>query len=91
MKTIVLGVIGLVLLSFAFAPKTSKNQHDKGPDSKGSFNKRESVVYICTGPKSYAYHSHGRCAGLNNCSEEIYSVYYSDAINRGRRACKKCY
>jgi hypothetical protein len=91
MKTLLFGTLGLVLLSFVYQPNKSFNHPEKTSISTISEDKKESVVYICTGPKSYAYHSHSSCAGLNNCSTEIYPVYYSDAINRGRRACKKCY
>lgn len=91
MKTLVLGIIGLVLLSFTFIQNESRNQSAHEQISNFQQNKKEVVVYICKGPKAYAYHSHSRCSGLNNCSTDIYSVYYSDAVNMGRTACQKCY
>ena len=48
-------------------------------------------VYICTGPKSKAYHRTDRCSGLNRCSGDIVSVSLEKAKQMGRRACKKCY
>ena len=86
MKTLVLGIIGLVLLSFTFIQNESRNQPANAQISNFQQNKKEVVVYICKGPKAFAYHSHSRCSGLN-----IYSVYYSDAVNMGRTACQKCY
>ncbi len=93
MKKLVLGA--LVLLNLAFTRIHSNNKHkvdfDNHNQHSSSINKRDAVVYICNGPKAYAYHSHAGCSGLNNCSTQISAINLSDAINRGRRACQKCY
>lgn len=91
MKTLVLGIIGLVLVSFTFILKESNNQPARSQISKIQQNKKDAVVYICKGPKSYAYHSRSRCSGLNNCSTEIYEVNESEALSMRRTACQKCH
>lgn len=47
-------------------------------------------VYICTGPKSVAYHLSTRCRGLDRCSASIKMVSQQYAIDKGRRGCKLC-
>ena len=51
MKTLVLGIIGLVLLSFTFIQNESRNQLAHEQISDFQQNKKEVVVYICKGPK----------------------------------------
>jgi len=89
MKKIIIAATVLINLSFA----GSHSNYSKHPNQlkNTETNKRDAVVYICNGPKSYAYHSHARCSGLNNCSTQIYAINQSEAINRGRIACQKCY
>lgn len=49
------------------------------------------TVYICTGPKAYAYHRTRVCSGLNKCSSSVISVSDSKAKAMGRHRCNKCY
>ena len=51
----------------------------------------DTVVWICTGPKSECYHKHFGCRGLNSCSGEIKKVTISTAQQMHRRQCKICY
>jgi len=91
MKTLAIGLVGLILLSFTFLSTGKTNHLTNAQNSINQFSKKDATVYICNGPKSYAYHSHARCSGLNNCSTQIYAIYQSEALNRGRSACQKCY
>jgi hypothetical protein len=91
MKTLAIGLVGLVLLSFTFLPNGTNNHLNSAQNSINQSSKNDAVVFICKGPKSYAYHSRSRCSGLNNCSTEIHEVYESDAISMRRTACQKCY
>ena len=91
MKTLAIGLVGLVMLSFTFLPNGTTNNLNSAKNSIHQLSKKDAVVYICNGPKSYAYHSRSRCSGLNNCSTEIHEVYESDAISMRRTACQKCY
>jgi len=50
-----------------------------------------SVVYICTGPMSTAYHKTDDCKGLTYCSEEIVAVSKGKAIDMGRHPCYYCH
>ena len=50
----------------------------------------QTYVYICTGPKSVAYHKVSSCKGLNNCSTSVKKVTLTDAKKMGRRPCKVC-
>jgi len=89
MKKIIIATTVLINLSFAGSHSNHLKQHNHLESIE--IKKRDAVVYICNGPKSYAYHSHARCSGLNNCSTQIYAIYQSEALNRGRSACQKCY
>jgi len=91
MKTLAIGLVGLVLLSFTFLSNGTTNHLNSAQNSINQFSKKDATVYICNGPKSYAYHSHSRCSGLNNCSTQIYAINQSEALNIGRTACQKCY
>ena len=88
MKKIILSALVLICLSFTINYSNNSNELEKqNSDSR----QNESTVYICNGPKSYAYHSNGSCSGLNNCSTQIYAISLSEALNKGRRACQRCY
>jgi hypothetical protein len=51
-----------------------------------------SVVYICTGAYSYAYHSRSNCVGLNNCKGQInYTDEYSASSLYERVPCCRCW
>jgi hypothetical protein len=89
MKKIIIAATVLINLSFAGSHSNHSKQHNHTESIE--IKKRDAVVYICNGPKSYAYHSHARCSGLNNCSTQIYAINQSEAQNRGRRVCQKCY
>lgn len=75
-------VFAFVLL--AFSPHSAESR-------RGETN-HESYVWICMGPKAYAYHSRRSCSGLNRCSCEIKKVTLAEAkrLGRGKR-CGKCY
>jgi hypothetical protein len=88
MKALLIGLSIVLNLSFTVSNPTHQIN---GLSAVTRINKRDAVVYICNGPKSYAYHSHGRCSGLNNCSTQIYAISLSEALGKGRRACQKCY
>jgi hypothetical protein len=88
MKALLIGLSIVLNLSFTVSNPTHQIN---GLSAVTQINKRDAVVYICNGPKSYAYHSHDRCSGLNNCSTQIYAISLSEALGKGRRACQKCY
>ena len=88
MKALLIGLSIVLNLSFTVSNPTHQIN---GLIAVTQINKRDANVYICNGPKSYAYHSHGRCSGLNNCSTQIYAISLSEALGKGRRACQKCY
>lgn len=48
-------------------------------------------VYVCDSSTSVAYHDTKTCRGLNKCSHEIIYITKTDAIAKGKRACKICY
>ena len=75
-------ILGLALLSAFTAGATSK---------KKAVKETTQIVYVCTGPKAYVYHSTSDCSGLNRCSASVVSVSLSKAKVMGRRACRKCY
>ena len=91
MKTILFTTVCLILFSFTSMPRGAEINKESTSHSHYNEAKKQTVVYICNGPGSYAYHSHARCSGLNNCSTQIYSIYLSDAINRRRSPCQRCY
>ncbi|TCZ74910.1 DUF5763 domain-containing protein [Flaviaesturariibacter aridisoli] len=47
-------------------------------------------VYVCTGPKAYAYHFSASCRGLNRCSTAIIEEAVSKAVADRRRPCQLC-
>lgn len=54
-----------------------------------SCNKRQ--VYICTGPKAYAYHENPNCPSMKaNCTGSIKEISISEAKSMDRRPCGKC-
>lgn len=53
--------------------------------------KKETTVYVCTGPKSKRYHATSSCKGLNRCSRDIVSMPQSEAAQKGFTPCKICY
>lgn len=60
--------------------------------TKGNHRSDNSAIYICFGPKAYAYHRNINCRGLKKCSVSIESINEQDAINRYHRSqCKICY
>lgn len=48
----------------------------------------QQYVYICSGPKSIAYHRSSRCKGLSRCSSIISKVSLAEAKNLNRRSCR---
>lgn len=52
---------------------------------------QDKQVYICTGPRSEAYHKSGRCKGLSRCSREILRVTKEEARRMGRHECPWCH
>jgi hypothetical protein len=51
-------------------------------------NHQEENVYLCNGGSSKVYHKRPDCRGLSNCSTQIEKVSVSNAISKGRRACR---
>lgn len=51
----------------------------------------EKMVYVCTGPSAYRYHSRSSCRGLNRCSDDIERITISEARDLGRTPCGYCY
>ena len=51
----------------------------------------ETYVYICTGRYAYSYHSYDNCSGLKRCNAEIKKVTLSEAKQKKRTPCLKCY
>ena len=51
----------------------------------------DEYVYICTGKKSYAYHSNRDCIGLQQCGSQIIKVTIDEAIDEDRTPCNFCY
>jgi hypothetical protein len=91
MKTFPLIVSAFIFLLFFTHEQIFHSSPNSQPKEIAQITKRDVIVYICNGPKSYAFHAHPRCSGLNNCSTQIYKMNESDAMNRGRSACLKCY
>ena len=58
------------------------------PDEYKDMN--DQPVYICTGPKSHAYHYDSDCYGLTNCSGDIETVSIDEAEEIGRHPCHYC-
>ena len=88
MKKIILSTLVLFCLSFTINYSNNSNELEI---QNSNSRQNESTVYICNGPKSYAYHSNGSCSGLNNCSTQVYAISLSEALNKMRRVCQKCY
>jgi len=91
MKTILFTSVCLILFSFTSIQRGAERSKESTSHAHYNEARKQTIVYICNGPGSYAYHSHARCSGLNNCSTQIFSIYLSDAVNRGRSACQRCY
>lgn len=89
MKAVLLAAISLIHFSFVGIQTNTRIENRNVSHTERL--KKERIVYICNGPDSYAYHAHPSCGGLNNCSTQIYKVSQSEAVNKGRRACRRCY
>ncbi len=51
----------------------------------------EQIVYICTGPKAYAYHNDSDCSlMITNCSGSIKEIPISRAHRMNRTPCGRC-
>lgn len=51
----------------------------------------EQTVYICTGPKAYAYHHDSDCSlMITNCSGTIKEIPISRAHRMNRKPCGRC-
>ncbi len=86
----------LIFISFGLSLFGKGNSSIKEIDTiktHDSFESQNSqIVYICTGPYAYAYHSRSDCPGLNNCKGEIISTDISTAVNRySRKPCCRCW
>jgi hypothetical protein len=52
----------------------------------------QTMVYICTGPKSIVFHRNSQCKGLQECRSKIILVLRSEAKTAYRRRhCYVCY
>lgn len=91
MRTILFTSVCLILFSFTSIQRGAEISKESTCHAQYIGARKQTIVYICNGLGSYAYHSHARCSGLNNCSTQIFSIYLSDAINRRRSPCQRCY
>ena len=49
------------------------------------------VVYVCTGPKAYAFHKKSSCSFMiNSCTGSIQEISLVKAKQMGRKPCNKC-
>lgn len=63
-----------------------------GNDEKQDVKKTSiEYVYVCNGPSATKYHKTKNCRGLSRCSTNIEKISKSDAVKKGRSACKICY
>ena len=62
-------------------------EEEKAPVS----NDADSLVYLCKGSFSYAYHKSKACKGLETCSTRIDSLSVDSAKFMGRTPCGFCY
>jgi hypothetical protein len=53
-------------------------------------NIQDSIVLVCKGPRSYAYHDHF-CQGLKKCSVQIEKMSIDEAKRLDRIPCGYCY
>ena len=51
---------------------------------------QDRTVYVCTGPKAYAWHLDASCSGLNRCSAAIVKMSQADAEKQRRTPCRHC-
>lgn len=47
-------------------------------------------VYLCSGPKSRAFHTNPYCMGLKSCSTKLTATSRERAIKLKRRPCRFC-
>ena len=83
-----------IYLSISISPSFCLT--DRGKDfveEKDSLSKNEadSLVYLCNGNFSYAYHKSKACKGLENCFTQIDSISVDSAKFIGRTPCGFCY
>ena len=89
MKNKILTIVAIVLVAVAFAScdgmPTASNAGF--PNTETSIDN----VYICTGSSSKKYHKTAKCRGLEACKKTIKKISISEAEEKGRTPCKKCY
>lgn len=52
---------------------------------------KQEVVYICTGGYATKYHKKKNCRGLYNCKGKVVEISKTEAVKKGRTACKLCH
>lgn len=75
--------LSLLISSVGFSAQESDNQLNNSKIKNSNSN----IVWICTSPNAYTYHSKEFCS---TCSYERKKITKSEAEKMGRRACKKC-
>ena len=78
----IITAVTTVAVVSAFVISGLRDKHD---------HKKETYVWICTGPMSKRYHSDGDCIGLRSCSDNVTYIPLSDAKKMGRTECSYCY
>jgi len=56
-----------------------------------SINKKDELVYLCTGYWASAYHKNSKCDGILSCKQTIVKINKTEALKKGRKSCKMCY
>jgi hypothetical protein len=79
-------ILSLFIAISAYLPAQSATQAKND-------GKQTEYVYICLGPKAYAYHSDYNCRGLQRCTHQIIRTTKDSAINYYNRSkpCSYCY
>lgn len=68
---------------------SSQPQDCSTPHPPNNTPKASRTVYICTGPRAYAYHYDEWCSGLNRCNYEIQTTTEANA-SQYRSPCRIC-
>lgn len=86
-KILTIAAIVLVTLAFTSCDSTPTASVAGLSDTETSIDN----VYICTGSSSKKYHKTAKCRGLDACKKTIKKISISEAEEKGRTPCKKCY
>jgi len=96
MKHIIITLLFLVLKFSIYAEvnhyHTEKTRIVNIVHAQDRFLSKTQLVYICSGPYAYAYHSKSDCPGLNNCKWQInYTDEYTAVHSFNRTPCCRCW